>query len=114
MNAKKKIQLVLDEEAQATLQALQDSTGAGSMAEVLRDALGVYNSLRDMLTDGGGQKRLALIDRSAGELQELIIPSLLRGTAIVPGARSPMSGGSRKANAASSISPVSEGGEARI
>lgn len=43
MSTNKKIQLVLDEEAQAVLSQLQINTRAETMAEVLRDALGVYN-----------------------------------------------------------------------
>lgn len=90
------------------LAALQEATGAGSMAEVLRDALGVYNSLRDMLASGG-QKKLALVDRNAGELQELFIPSLMRGAAIVPGARSSMA--TRKSTAAAAA--IGDRGEVR-
>lgn len=79
MGGKRKIQLVLDREAQATLAALQNATGAGSMTEVMRDALRVYNSLRDMVQDG--RKGLALVDRNAGEMQEIVIPSLMRKAA---------------------------------
>jgi hypothetical protein len=104
--SKKKIQLVLDEEAQTTLEALRHATGAASMAEVLRDALGVYNSLRDMLAAEGQNRRLALIDRSAGEMQELIIPSLMKNTAIVGGARSVMQSQPQIARRASQPTPT--------
>lgn len=72
---KKKIQLILDEQAQETLAKLVESTGAESMAHVLRDALGVYSSLHEMLTPS---LELALINRSEGVFQELAIPSLRR------------------------------------
>lgn len=81
MATTKKIQLLLDEPAQDTLAALQQATGANSAAEVLRDALGVYNSLCGLLNGTG--LRLALLDRSSGTMQELIIPSLLRTVAPV-------------------------------
>lgn len=80
----KKIQLVLDEEAQNTLAELQLATGAASMAEVLRDALGVYNSLRHMLA-ADQRKSLAMVDRGAGQMQELLIPSLMRGRHVAAG-----------------------------
>lgn len=77
--AKQRIQILLDEDAQTTLTVLQEATGARSMAEVLRDALGVYNSLHEMLSEPG--KCLALVNREAGEMQELFIPSLMRSAA---------------------------------
>lgn len=89
MSAKKKIQLVLDEQAQATLEDLVEATKAESMAHVLRDALGVYSTLHQMLTESPSSQ-LALIDRLKQELQELNIPSLQR-KAIVASARAPLS-----------------------
>ncbi len=80
----KKLQLVLDEESLTVLQALQTATGAASMAEVLRDALGVYSSLQTML-EAQPQQKLALIDREAGTMQELFVPSLLRRRYVVAG-----------------------------
>ncbi len=73
----KRIQLVLDANAQETLEALQRRTGATSMTEVLRDALGVYNSLAGIVLDHGGV--LCSLDRARQEFQELTIPSLHRG-----------------------------------
>ncbi len=72
---KKKVQLVLDEQAQETLAKLVESTGAESMAHGIRDALGVYAGIHDMLTPGIS---LALVDRNKNELQELNVPSLTR------------------------------------
>jgi hypothetical protein len=83
--ATKKIQLVLDEDAQAALEALVKATHAESMAHVLRDALGVYNSLYELLS-ANGTAQLALVDKTRHELQELQIPSL-RSTHIVAGAK---------------------------
>lgn len=73
--AKKKIRLVLDDEAQATLEVLKTATHAESMAHVLRDALGVYSALHEMLRESPGTQ-LALVDHVRHELQELNIPSL--------------------------------------
>jgi hypothetical protein len=81
---RKKIQLVLDDEAVKTLEDLQAVTGAGSMTEVLRDALGVYSSLRELLTRGDGHHQLAIVDKAAGEFQELTIPSFQK-TPVVAG-----------------------------
>lgn len=78
----KKIQLALDEEAVSTLELLLQQTGAQSMAEVLRDALGVYSSLRDLLAGNAGCE-LALIDRRAGEFQALTIPSFQRSHVVL-------------------------------
>lgn len=72
---KKKIQLILDEQAQETVEKLFAETGAESIAHVLRDALGVYATLHELLTPG---ITLALIDRGKSEFQELNIPSLSR------------------------------------
>ena len=72
---KTKIQLNLDAEARKILLDLVARTSAESMAEVLRDALGVYNSLHDMLAKDEGN-RLALVNREAGTMQELNIPTL--------------------------------------
>lgn len=83
---RKKIQLVLDDDAVKTLSELQAMTGAGTMTEVLRDALGVYSSLRELLSRSqGGQ--LAIVDKVAGEFQELTIPSFQR-TPVVAGLKS--------------------------
>lgn len=81
----KRVELVLDDEALAALESLQSKTRAGSIADVLRAALGVYNSLQDMLSRGDG-KRLALLDRGAGEFTELAIPSLQLQPAVEPAA----------------------------
>jgi hypothetical protein len=85
MSNKKKIQLVLDEEAQATLEGLVEATHAESMAHVLRDALGVYNSLHKLLSESPSAQ-LALVDRVRQELQELNIPSL-QGKHVVQGTK---------------------------
>lgn len=87
MSTKKKIQLVLDEQAQATLEGLVEATNAESMAHVLRDALGVYNSLYELLRESGPSAQLAIVDRVRQELQELNIPSL-QGKHVVTGAKS--------------------------
>jgi len=83
---KKKIQLVLDDEAVKTLSELQAVTGASTMTEVLRDALGVYSSLRELLSRSSGTQ-LAIVDKSIGEFQELTIPSFQR-TPVVAGLKS--------------------------
>jgi hypothetical protein len=87
--SKKKIELVLDDEAMSALAVLQNETTADNLAEVLRDALGVYRSLRDLL-GRDGDKRLAIVDSTFGELRELTIPSFqkLRPTARATAARS--------------------------
>ena len=72
----KKVQLVLDVEAQDILEKLKESTGAESQAHVLRNALGVYSALYDLLKKGGPSTHLALVDRSRNEMQQLSIPSL--------------------------------------
>jgi hypothetical protein len=87
MNSKKKIQLVLDEQAQATLENLVTATRSESMAHVLRDALGVYSSLFDLLQSSGPTAQLAIVDRARQELQELNIPSL-QGKSVVAGPKS--------------------------
>ena len=71
----RKIQLVLDEEAQKVLLELQAASGAESMAAVLRDALGVYYSLREIL-NSEPDMTLALINRERSEMQELVIPTI--------------------------------------
>jgi hypothetical protein len=86
---KKKIQLVLDEEQQTTLDALRDATHAESMAHVLRDALGVYSALHELLRERGPEAQLAVIDRAKQEFQELNVPSL-QGKHVVPGAKAPI------------------------
>lgn len=81
----KTIQLVLDDEALSTLTRLQEQTRASSLAEVLRDALGVYNALRDLLVE---DTVLLLNHRSTGEVQPVVIPSLTRPrTQVVIGPR---------------------------
>lgn len=67
----RKIQLVLDEDAVATLTTLQELTGARSMTEVIRSALAVYKSLHEFAH--ADERCLALVDREAGTMQELII-----------------------------------------
>jgi hypothetical protein len=84
---RKKVHLLLDDEAQATLLALQTATGASSAAEVMRDALAVYNSLQEML-EADPKYRLALYHRSAGTIQELFVPSLMRKVSPVASAES--------------------------
>lgn len=79
MESRKRIQLVLDAEAQKVLEKLQAATGANSMAEVLRDALGVYDSLHEMLAEDE-QNTLAIVDRKRSRMQELHVPSLARKT----------------------------------
>jgi len=73
--ANKRINLELDDQAQSTLERLQKATNE-SMAHVLRDALGVYSALRDLLSENGPEAKLAIINRARHELQELSIPSL--------------------------------------
>lgn len=87
--SKKKIQLVLDEQALNTLESLRVATHAESMAHVLRDALGVYNSLYELLRENGSGAQLAIIDRARQEMQELSVPSL-QGKRIVAGAKAPL------------------------
>jgi hypothetical protein len=72
----KKVQLVLDDEAQDILEKLKESTRAESQAHVLRNALGVYAALYDLLKKGGPNTHLALVDRSRNEMQRLSVPSL--------------------------------------
>jgi hypothetical protein len=79
---KRKINIEFDDEALDTLERLREGTNAPSVAAVLRDALGVYSSLYDMLPPQSG-KRLALIDRDTGQLQQLHVPSLSREPVLV-------------------------------
>lgn len=85
---KKKIQLVLDEEAQSVLADLVESTNADSMAHVLRDALGVYNGLYKILSHSTGV--LAVVDRQRNEFQELSITSFAQPASIRMGNRNPL------------------------
>jgi hypothetical protein len=71
-----KVQLVLDDETQDVLEKLKESTSAESQAHVLRNALGVYAALYDLLKKGGPNTHLALVDRSRNEMQRLSVPSL--------------------------------------
>ncbi len=71
----KTVSLVLDSKAQAVIAALKLATRAESAAHVLRDALGVYNALFEMLTRG---ETLAVVNRAANEMRELTFPSLQR------------------------------------
>lgn len=87
---KKKIQLVLDEQAQETLAALVESTGAESMAHVLRDALGVYSTLHEMLTAKTGLV-LSIVDHTDNTIQALNIPSMNRAR-VLAGERRPIGG----------------------
>jgi hypothetical protein len=88
----RKIQLVLDDEAIAILEAVQKATGAGSISEVLRDALGVYSALQKLLAPSE-HLQLALVDRVEGVLQVLQIPSLMRGRGVVVGLVQPLGNG---------------------
>lgn len=74
----KTVQLHLDQEVLDMLDRLQSATGARSLIEVFRDALGVYFALHAMRSEYPG-KVLALVDHVAGEMQELHIPTLTPG-----------------------------------
>lgn len=76
----KKVQLVLDDDAVECIEALQAATGASGMSEVLRDALGLYNELFKMTRDK--TRTLAMLNRQAGEFQELSVPSFERMQAV--------------------------------
>lgn len=76
----KTIKLVLDDAAEETLERLRALTGANSPAEVLRAALGTYAALQGILSAGVGE--LALLDRQAGTVQALTIPTLDRKSVV--------------------------------
>lgn len=77
------ITLRLDAEALATLDALVARTTAKTRGEVLRDALGLYVSLADMLTARDGNA-LAMVNRKENEIQDLTVPSLRAKLRLVP------------------------------
>jgi hypothetical protein len=74
------LKLSLDDEAVAVLEQLRQESGHTHLAEVLRDALGVYNSLRELKRERPDWV-FAMVNREAGELQELHIPTLARAYA---------------------------------
>lgn len=71
----KRIQVEFDDHSHTQLAELQSKTGK-TMACVIRDALGVYSALRELLSENGPEAKLAIINRARHELQELSIPSL--------------------------------------
>lgn len=69
----KRIQILLDDEAQELLSQLQAATRSESEAAVLRDAVAVYDWFRRQLCEG---HRLARIEHGTGKIHELLLPSL--------------------------------------
>lgn len=74
---KKRVQLVIDEYTVDLLERLRSDTRAASTTEVLRDAIGAYSSLRELLFSKPGLE-IGIIDRSRGEFMPLVIPSFHR------------------------------------
>ncbi len=75
MSGRLELRLSLDQTAQDVIERLRVETQAETRAAVLRDALGVYNALHEMLRDNPGQ-RLVLLNRASGSMRELAIPRL--------------------------------------
>lgn len=62
-----RLQLVLTEEAVATLEALKEATGAASFAEVVRRALRIYEGLLAEADDGAS----ILVKRKDGSVENV-------------------------------------------
>jgi len=74
----KTIRLVCDDEAVRVLERLRERAGFESQAEVLRHALGIYNSLAQLLDAASAETKIAFVDRKAQTVQEVKIPGLKR------------------------------------
>jgi IS1 family transposase len=66
----KRVQVVFDERAVEVLERLQASTG-GSMADVVRDAVGFYEWAREQVEAG---KSIAVVDERNNRIREFIMP----------------------------------------
>lgn len=66
----RRVQVVFDDRALEVLERLQASTG-GSIAEVVRDALGFYDWAREQTIEG---KSVAVIDHANNRVREFILP----------------------------------------
>ena len=66
----RRIQVVFDERASLVLDVLRDSTGR-STADVIRDALGLYDFLRQEVEAG---RSFAIVDHAGNRVREFILP----------------------------------------
>jgi len=66
----RRVQVVFDERAVEVLERLRASTG-GSVADVVRDALGFYDWARQQTADG---KSVAVVDHANNRVREFILP----------------------------------------
>jgi hypothetical protein len=66
----RRVQVVFDDRALEVLDRLKASTG-GSVADVVRDALGFYDWARQQTVDG---KSVAVVDHANNRVREFILP----------------------------------------
>lgn len=70
----RRIQVVFDARAVDVLEQLQGATG-GSVADVIRDALGFYDWARKQVESG---KSIAVVDHKRNRVREFIMPFEVR------------------------------------
>ena len=69
-SSRKRVQVVFDDRALEVLERLQASTG-GTVADVVRDALGFYDWAREETEQG---KAVAVVDHANNRVREFILP----------------------------------------